>query len=149
MTDRTANKPYTHFEHTADVGVTFYGRTLEDLLRHAAEGLFDLVTDTEKLRRDDQALSQIVRIQISEDNAGDLLLMWLRELLYLFSTRKVIPVEFLMERISDKHIEARITAKIFDAQRHEQRHEVKAVTRHAFRVGRTSEGWTASVVFDV
>ena len=38
-------KHYELVEHTADVGVKAYGKTVAEAFEHVAEGMFDIITD--------------------------------------------------------------------------------------------------------
>ena len=42
-------KPYELIDHTADVGLRAFGKTLPELFRNAAIGLFEMMTDLEKV----------------------------------------------------------------------------------------------------
>jgi SHS2 domain-containing protein len=37
-------------DHTGDLGIRVFGRSLPDLFRHAAEALFHVITDPETIR---------------------------------------------------------------------------------------------------
>jgi SHS2 domain-containing protein len=51
--------------------------------------------------------------------------------------------------ISDTSVSARVSIERYQPERHEIRHEIKAVTYHQIDVSRTTDGWQAVVVFDV
>ena len=42
-------KRYELIDHTADVGLRAFGKTLPELFRNAAIGLFEMMTDLEKV----------------------------------------------------------------------------------------------------
>lgn len=137
--------PYQIIDHTADTGLQVNAPDFSGLLKDAACGLFDLMTDPRQLR--EEAAPFILRLKAGD--AGDLFLKWLRELLFLFSTRHFVAREIQFKKISETTLEAKITPVFFDPKRHEQRREVKAVTYHAFHIGKNTQGWTAQVILDL
>jgi len=143
-------KPYELFDHPADIGLRIYGRNLEELFTHAARGLTDLMTDVQK---DKFGLvikaSEHEEICLHEESVSDLLFSWLRELLYLFSAKKLIFQKYQFDKLNEKELVAHAAGEFFDPERHEQRVEVKAVTYHQFSVKKTRQGWQAQVIFDI
>lgn len=140
---------YETFEHTADIGLRSYGANQEELFRHAARGLFELITDLDKIKEDREAPVSAVQFNLNAEDCGLLLLKWLRELLYLFSTRKLVPIKIDFEKISETCLEAKIGGKVFDPERHEQRYEVKAITYHEFGIQKENSDWIATVIVDI
>ena len=139
--------PYEVMEHTADIGLRVYGRDLPDLFANAARGFFNLVTDTDKIRSPENPAR--LSFHLKAENEGDLLLAWLRELLFTFSAQKLVLKDFQFGRLSAKELEASAAAYRFDPARDEQRYEVKAVTYHQFKIEKLKDGWTAEVIFDI
>lgn len=160
-------KPYQITEHTADIGLQIWGRDFKELLIHGAEGLFDLVTDLGKMKRLLRALpvpawpagrrqageknsgSAKVSVNLEAENAAELFLRWLREWVFLFSTKRVIPVRYHFSKLTQRQLAALIDCVIFDPRVHEQKYEIKAVTYHAFKISSSVKGWSAEVIFDV
>ena len=135
------------------IGLRISGRSFKALLIHAAEGLFDLITDSKaikRLQRDQRRSSSTkVRLKLKAENAAELFLQWLREWLFLFSTKKVIPVQYRFDKLTQKELTASAKCEIFNPRVHEQRYEVKAITYHAFKIHRSAKGWSADVIVDV
>ena len=82
-------------------------------------------------------------------DAGDVWFRFLQEILYLHATDTFVPANFLPDHITETAISGTVAGEPFDPERHEQRPEVKAVTRHEFFVTRRGKGWFAEVIFDV
>ena len=137
-------KPYEVIDHTADIGLRIYGRTLEELFIHAATGLFDLITSADAIPAEKD-----ISFQLKGENAGDLLLQWLREWLFIFSTGHWVFKSVSFQKLSDKELTAVAACGQFDPKRHEQRNEVKAVTYHQFKLEKQKSGWVAEVIFDI
>ena len=71
-------KYYEVLDHTADLGIKVTGATLSDLYVNAGLALFDLITSINE-NIDEEELT----ISVSGEDEADLLVNWLRELLYL------------------------------------------------------------------
>ena len=146
-------KAYQITEHTADIGLRIWGRDFKDFLIHGAEGLFDLITDLNKIQslHKDKKNSDLksVPLRLKAENEAELFLKWLREWIFLFSTKRIIPVRFHFSKLTHEQLDALIDCAIFDPRVHEQRYEVKAITYHAFKIQHTAKGWTAEVIVDI
>lgn len=144
-------KPYESFDHTADVGLRIRGKDLRGLFVHAAEGLFDLMAELKGSQRPVGAVPLL--IEISASSQEDLLIAWLRELIYLSSTRRMFFCGFKIKRMNVGAPPLQIQAEIFgekmDSQKHILKKEVKAVTYHGLSLKKTRAGWVAEVIFDV
>ncbi len=137
-------KPYEVFEHTADVGLHAYGSTLAELFIHAAQGMESLMVPLEQ-----------IRIETSREIVADghdeisLLIAWLSQLVVLFDTEYLLFREFAIETITETHVKGRASGEPYDAHRHELSSAIKAVTWHQAAIERTSEGYKASIIFDI
>ena len=80
---------YKLFDHTADLGVEVYGKTANELFANAAFAVFDILTDLSHV-------SPIVERKIVMDGDGweDLLVNYLREILYLYNGEGLLLKEF-------------------------------------------------------
>lgn len=139
-------KPYELFEHTADIGLRLSGATREELFRNAALGLAELITDPRSLEKE-EAFEEPLEVESAQ--AEELLAVWLRELLFRFSTALKIPLQISFETHEDTRIKARVRFARFDPRRHEQRYEIKAVTYHGYRCEKTPQGYFAEVILDI
>jgi SHS2 domain-containing protein len=137
-------KKYEIFDHTADMGVRVFGRTLEEIFVNAACALFDQWTDLRKVRKQ---ISQEISIQGSDRE--DLLIRWLGELLFLGETRGFLFKEFTIRRLDSTSLKAVARGEIFDPSRHRFKTEIKAVTYHQVEVKEVDGKWEGRVIFDV
>lgn len=126
------------------------GRNLKELFLHAAAGLFDLITDWNKIKtvRHPGGVKK-VRLHLKAEDVGQLLMLWLRELLYIFSTRRMIFTKYIFQKLSETELMASAAAMPFDPVRHGQKYEVKAVTYHQFKIEKKKDGWQAEVILDI
>lgn len=132
---------YEEIEHTADVGIRAYGRTLNELFANAAEGMFSLIADLGTVK----AVGE-VEIRLTAEDTPTLLLRWLSELLYVHETRHLLFSTF-DANVEDISLRGRARGEPIDKRRHELRLAIKAVTRHRLSVD-TTKGF-AEVIFDI
>lgn len=132
---------YEEIEHTADVGIRAYGRTLDALFANAAEGMFSLIVDLGGVRPVGE-----VRVRVSADDVPGLLVRWLSELLYLHDTQGLVFREFDV-RIEGTALDGVARGEAIDRSRHDLKLAVKAVTYHGLSVDPT-KGFT-QVIFDI
>jgi SHS2 domain-containing protein len=135
---------YRLFDHTADLGVEFFGSTREELFAHAALALFDLLVEAGEVRD-----TETREVRIDGTDGTDLFVNYLREILYLFNGEERVLTACRILRIDDRQVTAEIRCGRFDASRHRIRTEIKAVTYHLASVGKSPQGWTGRIIFDV
>jgi SHS2 domain-containing protein len=135
---------YRLLNHTADFGLEIYGPDMAGLFARAALSLFDVLLENRPKRG-----GRARRIEIEGQDRADLMINWLRELLYRFNgeARVLCGVEILS--IAETHLSARILLEPYSARRHRIRNEIKAVTYHQIEVGPADDGWRARVIFDI
>ena len=141
-----ANFP-AHFapiDHTADVGYRLFAPTLPELFAVAGQALFDAITDLETIQ---PTLQKAIAVQASDREA--LLVAWLAELNYLCLTEFLLFARFEMRALSDTQLRALAHGEKIEAQRHEIKTEIKAVTYHGLYVREANARWEAQVIFDV
>jgi len=135
---------YTYIDHTADFGVHVKGTTPADLFSNAAEALFDQLVERADLREADSR-----RVRITGEDRPDLMVNWLRELLYLWAGEDLLIKRVTIDNISESELTATLFYEPYDPERHEIKEEIKAVTYHGIRVDKTAQGWEAEIIFDV
>ena len=137
-------KPYHTFDHTADLGLVIRGASEEDLFANAANAVFDIITDLGRVEA-----RETRRIVVEGDSREDLLINFLREVLYLYNGERWLLKEIHIIKIDEKALEAEVRGEPFDGRKHEICKEIKAVTYHQAQIRKTPDGWTARVIFDV
>jgi SHS2 domain-containing protein len=135
---------YQTFNHTADLGVEIFGDTPESLFENAAFALFDIITDIQSIEAKDEKY-----ISVEGSGWADLLVNYLREVLYLWNGEEFILKTSHVENLSENFIKATVTGEPFDLLRHKIKTEIKAITYHQLSVTQTSYGWVGRVIFDV
>lgn len=137
-------KPYQPFDHTADLGLVIRGANEEDLFANAAFAVFDIITDLGRVEA-----RETRRILVEGDSREDLLINFLREVLYLYNGERWLMKGLRVTRVGERVLEAEALGEPFDGQKHEICKEIKAVTYHQAEIRKTPDGWTARVIFDV
>jgi SHS2 domain-containing protein len=137
-------KPYRVFDHTADLGVEVFGKTEKDLFMNAAFAVYDLMADLQTVER-----KTIRRIAVEGSDREDLLVNYLREVLYLFNGEKILLKSFSIDEIDDRHLTGKAEGEVFNPAKHRIKREIKAVTYHRTEVKEKPGGWYGRVIFDV
>ena len=135
---------YTLLDHTADLRVRIVGCDLADLFKNAGLALFDLITQPGGMES-----PTLVEIDVNGTDRADLMVNFLRELLYLWTGSELLVSTIDIQQISDSAVCARVSTDRYQTERNLIRHEIKAVTYHQIDVSQTKTGWQATVVFDV
>jgi SHS2 domain-containing protein len=135
---------YDTIEHIADLGVRVAAPDEPALFAESVAAMRDLMTAPEGLRPRETAT-----IAVEGADRADLLVNWLREVLYLWHGRDLLAVRAEIDQWSERRLRGRVQCDPYDPNRHELRHELKAVTYHELRVEPGPDGWEAVVVFDV
>lgn len=135
---------YKLFDHTADLGMEFFGKNAKELFLSAAAGLFDVITDLENV-----ATHEKVSIKVNGLDREDLLVNWLRELLYFHQAKHMLFRKFMIGSLGEDFIEGYAEGEFYDEKKHVIKKEIKAVTYHDIAIEETESGWMARVVFDL
>jgi SHS2 domain-containing protein len=139
-------KPYEVFEHTADVGIRAYGKDINQAFENAAFGMFDIITDVEKI----EAVGEY-DITMDALDLEQLLVDWLSELLYIHTIKQVMFSQFSVEIEGEEgklHLKGKAKGEFYDEKRHPYHTEIKAVTHHILKIER-NEDYTIQVLFDI
>lgn len=136
--------PYELIEHTADVGIKAYGKTLAEAFEHAAQAMFDIITDHSEI----ESIGQY-DIQLTAPDLEQLLVDFLSELLFL-NTAKNLVFGFFKINLDEKKIslQAHICGEPFRTSKHKPGTEIKAVTYHMLQVSK-KRPYEVQVLFDI
>lgn len=144
MTAIIGNADYKRMDPTADCGIQVFGKDLRTLFENAGLALFDLIADTGLVKA-----GTLHTIHVSGSDWADLMVNWLRELLYFWAGKELLVKEISVLEITEYSLRAGIRADAFNAAQHRLKHEIKAVTYHRIQVTNLPAGWEAIVIFDV
>lgn len=135
---------YEVFDHTADLGLRIEAADPAELLVEAARGLISvLVANPEDIRA-----VQTQAIVVEGNELDYLLFDWLTEILYQFSSRRLVFRDFELT-LTDHGLTAICHGEPLDFDRHRAEHEVKAITYHGLTVEHRRDRWTAEIIVDI
>jgi SHS2 domain-containing protein len=136
--------PYKRIDPTADCGIEVWGADLKSLFQNAGLALFDLIADSGRI---EPAMEDTIHVDGSD--WADLMVNWLRELLYFWTGKEMLIKEIAVREIAEFRLSAAIRLEPYDPEKHLLNHEIKAVTYHGLQVTPFSDGWKSTIVFDV
>jgi SHS2 domain-containing protein len=143
-----ASEPkYRFFDHTADIGVEVYGHDAASLFANAGEALCDALLETQPGRAPEHVRATVIQVQGAD--WADLMINWLKELLYLFNERQQVLVNTRIESLSEHALVAVAATRDFQPGRDRAGQEIKAVTYHQIQAGPEGNRWRARVILDV
>jgi SHS2 domain-containing protein len=137
-------KKYRIFPHTADLGLEIYGASRRDLFAHAAFAVYDLITDLDKVEGKESRT-----IFIEGEDQEDLLINYLREILYLYNGERWFVKDVRIDEMDSRRMKVSLSGEPLDLDKHTIKKEIKAVTYHQVKVEEVKNGWKAKVIFDV
>jgi protein archease len=135
-------KQYELIEHTADVGVKAYGKTVAEAFEHAAEAMFDIITDESTI----DSIGEY-DIQLESPDLEQLLVDWLSKLLFLNDAEDLVFGKFQVT-IDANRLSARVFGEKYNKKKHKMGVEIKAVTYHMVKVNEKDPIF-AQVLFDI
>lgn len=139
-------KKFEAFEHTADVGIRACGKDLNEAFENAATGMFDIITDVEKVK-----VIGEYRVTLETLDLEQLLVDWLSELLFIHTVNQVMFSKFRVD-IEEKDGHWRLVGHAcgenYDEKKHPYHVEVKAVTHHMLEIEK-NEVCSVQVLFDI
>jgi SHS2 domain-containing protein len=130
-------------EHTADIRMEVHGSSLGELFLNAARGFTNLLVLEPQGRPDTE-----LELLLKADNVEELLVDWLRELLFHHQTHDFILVSADIEEISDTIVKAKVAGRT-RGRDEEPEIEIKAVTYHGLSVQKNDTGYAVTIVFDI
>jgi SHS2 domain-containing protein len=131
-------------EHPSDIGVLARGKTREEALIAASQGVVSILVDPSPFR----ALEERHFKAQGSDEAAQIV-NWLNEILFFFDTDNLVFVRFEIDSWTSNEITGRARGERFDIDRHEFRTAVKAATYHQFESHPAADGWEIRVFVDV
>jgi SHS2 domain-containing protein len=152
MKSGRVNKKYRYIEHLSDIGLEFYGNTIEELFENAGEGMFSIICNLKKIRSLER---RNVRIRSEHTDFEDLLILWLEKLLYWHEVDNILFAGFKVAGVYEKNggveLSAEVSGEKIDPERHVIRTVVKAPTYHMLDIKKDGRrySWKGRIIFDV
>ena len=137
-------KRYRITPHHSELAVKVFGSSQLELFQNSGWALFDVTTDIEKIETKD-----CVPLEVEGTDQDDLLVNWVRELLYLYQGSGYLLKEFRINELGDKLVKAEACGEKIDPDRHEIKKEIMAIAYDKSRMAKTGDQWTAQLIFEV
>lgn len=135
---------WSHFDHSADIGVRGFGPTIETAFEQAAIALTAAVSRPETVEP-----NVAVEVECEADGHEAQLVAWLNALIYEMAVRKMLFSKFAV-RSEGTCLHGTAWGEKVDISRHQPSAEPKGATFTALSVAQDSRGnWTAQCVVDV
>ena len=135
---------YEVLEHTADIGIRAWGRTLAELFENAALAVESVAVELERVEP-----RIVYTISASGEDRESLLVNWLNEIVYYLDGRRLAISRFRVDSLSETHVAGHGWGEPRDSERHPPRIVVKAATYHQLRISEEDQRWVAEVYLDI
>ncbi|MGH7771307.1 MAG: archease [Candidatus Binatia bacterium] len=137
-------KKYRILNRSSDLVIKVFGKTQAELFANSAFALFDLMTDVEKVQVRDH-----LPLEVEGVDRNDLMVNWMRELLYLFQGSGYLLKDFQIREVKENYVRGEVSGEKFDPDRHEIQRDIRSVAYHQSRMEKTGDQWTAQLIFEL
>ena len=134
---RTVNRP-------SELLVKVSGKTQAELFANSAFALFDLMTDVVKIK-----LEENLPLEVEGVDRDDLMVNWMRELLYLFQGSGYLLREFQVHEVKEDYVRGEVGGEKYDPDRHEILRDIRSIAFQQSRIEKTGDQWIAQVIFEL
>ena len=134
-------KPYDIIEHSGDLRLRVYGKTLEDVYVNASVGMFEAIAG-KAITEQPSGESENVSIESGDSDA--LLIDFLNELLYQSDIHDAI-FKVKITELTKYRVRAHITCVAHGPFAL----EIKAVTHHEMKIKKIKDGFATELLFDL
>jgi SHS2 domain-containing protein len=128
----------------SELAVKVLGNSQVNLFANSAFALFDVMTEVEKID-----IKERMPLEVEGTDRDDLLVNWMRELLYLYQGSGYLLREFHIREAKDTIVKAEVCGEKIDPDRHEIKREIVGVAYHQSRMQKTGDQWTAQLIFEI
>ena len=138
--------PWKLLEHPADIRIEVHGKNVEQIFLNSASAMTSIITGTDEHPK---KLS-VKNLFLQSDFLQDLLVDWLRELLFLFTVERFVFCDASLKIDETNAIEAIVRGYFMEfPDQFRDGVEIKGVTYHGLLFEKTCDGFVAQVIFDV
>lgn len=137
-------KNYRLNKHQSEIAVRVIGNSQADLFINSAFALFDVMVDIQAIENKER-----LPLEVEGTNRDDLMVNWVRELLYLYHSSGYLLREFQVREVKDTIVRAEVCGEKIDPDRHEIKQEIASIAFHKSRMEKTGNQWTAHLIFEI
>jgi SHS2 domain-containing protein len=138
------SKHYRITMHQSELAVRITGNSQADLFTNSAHALFDVMTDIATIET-----KETMPLEVEGSDRDDLMVNWMRELLYLYQVSGYLLKEFKIIEVKDTLVKAQVSGEKIDPDRHEIKQEITTVAFHKSRMEKTGNQWIAQLIFEL
>ena len=135
---------YRIIDHTADFGLQIFASDLKTLFADAAHAMIDQITDINRLKGSNE-----YHVHVTGSDRPDLMVNWLREVLYLWTGEEKLVKKARILSLSEYELSAKVMYDTYEPDHHIIKNEIKAVTYHQIQVKSVPDGWETQIIFDI
>lgn len=137
-------KSYRLTKRQSELAVRVTGNSQAELFANSAFALFDVMTDN----IDAIEIKEKLPLEVEGADRDDLMINWMRELLYLYQGSGYLLKQFEIREVKDTVVKADVCGEKIDPDRHEIKQEIAAVAYQHGRMEKTGNQWIAQLVFE-
>jgi SHS2 domain-containing protein len=137
-------KKYRITIRQSELAVKVLGDSQANLFANSAYALFDVMTDIDKID-----IKERLALEVEGMDRDDLMVNWMRELLYLYQGSGYVLKEFHIHEVKETVVKAEVCGEKLDPDRHEIKQDITAVAYNQSRMQKTGNQWTAQLIFEV
>ena len=138
------DKKYRIVRRSSELSIRLTGDSLSQILSDAGVALFDLLVDMGSVET-----RESVTLEVEGVDNDDLMVNWMRELLYEYQASGFVLKEFNIHEAGEFFVRAEARGEKFDPDRHEERETIGAVAERLSHLGKMGAQWTAQVGFEL
>lgn len=142
-------KRFDFIEHTADIGIKVYGKTLEELFTNAAYGMYNLICENFHKVEPKKTYNSVVESSDYES----LLVSFLNDLIFQTFVNRQVFCNFKIKMLEKKHdstvLSYECSGEDYDKTKHGVLFELKSATYHNLKILTSADGnFEVSIIFD-
>jgi SHS2 domain-containing protein len=118
--------------------------TREELYAICAVAAFDAMTNVANIKPE-----KTIEFEVAANNDEDLLYAFLAELIYIKDIEHTLFGKFEINLIEEFRLKCRASGELIDPRKQELKTDVKAVTYHKLKFGKSDRGYSAHVILDL
>lgn len=139
-------KHYEILDHTADVAIKAYGKSLEEAFATAAQAMFEQMTDKAPIEREKR-----IELEAESIDLQGLLVKFLSDLIVIHEVDNMVLKDFTIRFTGENKLKAEGWGEKFIKEKHGQGIHVKGVSYYSMEIhdGKGKEESFVQVVFDI
>lgn len=137
-------KHFEAIEHTADIGARVYGSSLKELFKNSARYLTEMLVNLKAVKP-----KLIKEFVIESSGYEELLMDFLREILYYYNVEEFIAKNISIKSLSEKKGIFLAKGEKLDRSRHILKNEIKGITFHDFKIEKKKNFYVSRIILDI